>query len=179
MSARWRFIYAAYPGPRPGWVDAAVVRQIIRIRPALSPLNRASISVETPEGTMTGVDGDWVVRGGDGSLSLVHALETPMTDTEAKFIEWLERFNHSMEQFRELRPRAVSHLQLEKEVREAQRDLRVAIEVIAKGIYDQWANDTAQPKGWVPWVDWGNSLKQDEARGAARKLIEDTRRTTL
>lgn len=42
------------------------------------------------------------------------------------------------------------------------------IEEVAKTIYNQWENC----EGWVPWVEGGNSIKQDDARDLARKSIE-------
>lgn len=42
------------------------------------------------------------------------------------------------------------------------------LESLAKTVYDSWQT---QP-GWVPWVDGGNSLKQDEARRIARRTFE-------
>ncbi|MFJ3121088.1 Arc family DNA-binding protein [Pseudomonas protegens] len=41
------------------------------------------------------------------------------------------------------------------------------VEAIAKEIYESWAG---QPD-FTPWVDGGNSLKQDEARSAARAQL--------
>lgn len=98
--------------------------------------------------------------------------------TEAEFLKWLDNFNRCLDDFQHLRPRAASHLQLEHEVREANRDLKAAIEVIAEGIYYEWKGDPLMGPEWVPWVRRGNSLKQDEARGQARKLIADARAVT-
>lgn len=39
------------------------------------------------------------------------------------------------------------------------------LEAKAKAIYETWKDQD----GWVPWVAYGNSTKQDEARAAARK----------
>ncbi len=41
------------------------------------------------------------------------------------------------------------------------------VEPVARVIYDQWKNMT----GWVPWVDGGNSHKQDDARRLARDAL--------
>lgn len=41
------------------------------------------------------------------------------------------------------------------------------VETMARSIYENWSD---QP-GYVPWVDRGNSLKQDEARSLARSAI--------
>lgn len=49
-----------------------------------------------------------------------------------------------------------------------ERDEQAAVEEIAKLIYENWAG---QPD-YVPWVDSGNSLKQDEARRQARAALE-------
>jgi hypothetical protein len=42
------------------------------------------------------------------------------------------------------------------------------IEQLAKLIYMQWIHSN----GFVPWVDGGNSFKQDEARKIAKEFIE-------
>lgn len=42
-----------------------------------------------------------------------------------------------------------------------------AVEEGAQALYDTWSWQT----GWVPWVPSGNSLKQDEARRAARTVL--------
>ena len=39
------------------------------------------------------------------------------------------------------------------------------LEAKAKAIYETWKDQD----GWVPWVAYGNSTKQDEARAAAQK----------
>lgn len=49
-----------------------------------------------------------------------------------------------------------------------ERDEQAAVEEIAKLIYENWAG---QPD-YVPWVDSGNSLKQDDARRQARAALE-------
>jgi hypothetical protein len=41
------------------------------------------------------------------------------------------------------------------------------VEAVAKAIYYEWRRDT----GYVPWVDGGNSDKQDDARKIARAVI--------
>lgn len=48
--------------------------------------------------------------------------------------------------------------------------LRRATEVLAKTIYEGWR----AREGWVPWVERGNSLKQDEARREARALLSQS-----
>ena len=40
-------------------------------------------------------------------------------------------------------------------------------EAVAKAIYWEWRRDA----GYVPWVDGGNSLKQDDARKIARAVV--------
>jgi hypothetical protein len=42
------------------------------------------------------------------------------------------------------------------------------MEQLAKLIYMQWIHSN----GFVPWVDGGNSFKQDEARKIAKEFIE-------
>jgi len=42
-----------------------------------------------------------------------------------------------------------------------------AVEAVARVIYEQWNH----VKGWVPWVDGGNSHKQDDARSLARAAL--------
>ena len=41
------------------------------------------------------------------------------------------------------------------------------VEAVAKAIYYEWRRDT----GYVPWVDGGNSNKQDDARKIARGVV--------
>ena len=41
------------------------------------------------------------------------------------------------------------------------------VEAVAKAIYREWRRDA----GYVPWVDGGNSLKQDDARKIARAVV--------
>jgi len=41
------------------------------------------------------------------------------------------------------------------------------VEAVAKAIYWEWRRDA----GYVPWVDGGNSLKQDDARKIARAVV--------
>ncbi len=68
-------------------------------------------------------------------------------------------------------------------IREAARILRAAasvdvaglMELAAKAIYDQWADQL----GWVEWVPGGNSLNQDEARSIARAALESALRMAL
>lgn len=43
------------------------------------------------------------------------------------------------------------------------------IESVAKVIYEQWKNE----KGYVPWVERGNSHRQDAARTLARQALGD------
>lgn len=49
------------------------------------------------------------------------------------------------------------------------READLMIEHMAKGIYDTWKHH----KNWVPWVNNGNSIKQDEARKCARRAYEE------
>ncbi len=48
------------------------------------------------------------------------------------------------------------------------RPIPAGIESLAQQIYQSWES---QP-GFVPWVDGGNSLKQDEARQIASRTFE-------
>ena len=41
------------------------------------------------------------------------------------------------------------------------------LEEAAKLVYDSWTGSL----GWCPWVPNGNSLKQDEARGVAARIL--------
>lgn len=72
----------------------------------------------------------------------------------------------------------------EERTRNAERDLKGAIEVIARDIvWRRWIEQETigQPrlKQSIPnWVEWGNSLKQDEARAEADKLIQLARRAS-
>lgn len=43
-----------------------------------------------------------------------------------------------------------------------------AIEVKAREIYESWSGE----EGYTPWVPGGNSLKQDDARRAARAALK-------
>lgn len=45
----------------------------------------------------------------------------------------------------------------------------LAVEALARDIYDEWK---AEP-GFVPWVEGGNSHRQDEARMLARAALDD------
>ena len=45
---------------------------------------------------------------------------------------------------------------------------RAELEAAAKKVYEQWAG---QP-GYLPWVDYGNSIMQDKARSAATKAAK-------
>lgn len=49
-----------------------------------------------------------------------------------------------------------------EDARRAQLDAE--LEPVARAIYDGWKDQ----QGWVPWVEGGNSTKQDEARRLAR-----------
>lgn len=42
------------------------------------------------------------------------------------------------------------------------------VELLSRAIYEQWA----PLPDYVPWVDRGNSLKQDKARELARKAMQ-------
>lgn len=44
---------------------------------------------------------------------------------------------------------------------------RAAVEAAARDIHEAWKG----VEGWVPWVDGGNSIKQDEARRLARSNL--------
>lgn len=73
--------------------------------------------------------------------------------------------------------------QIYDDLSEAARILRAAasvdvaglMELAAKAIYDQWADQL----GWVEWVPGGNSLNQDEARSIARAALESALRMAL
>lgn len=54
-------------------------------------------------------------------------------------------------------------------------DVAGLMELAAKAIYDQWADQL----GWVEWVPGGNSLNQDEARSIARAALESALRMAL
>lgn len=41
------------------------------------------------------------------------------------------------------------------------------LEEAARLVYESWG----EVPGWVPWVPNGNSLKQDEARGVAARIL--------
>lgn len=41
------------------------------------------------------------------------------------------------------------------------------LEEAAKLVYDSWNGNP----GWLPWVPNGNSVKQDEARGVAARIL--------
>lgn len=41
------------------------------------------------------------------------------------------------------------------------------LEDAAKLVYDSWKDH----QGWVPWENYGNSLKQDDARGIAARIL--------
>ena len=43
---------------------------------------------------------------------------------------------------------------------------REKFEAVAKIVYDQWVDK----EGWKPWVDEGNSFKQDNARKVASQI---------
>lgn len=50
-------------------------------------------------------------------------------------------------------------------------DYRYANDAAAKAIYDSWSDQD----GWVPWVNFGNSNRQEDARRAAALAKEQGR----
>lgn len=66
----------------------------------------------------------------------------------------------------------IAELQVSVETLTRERD--EALEALARQIYDAWKTIP----GWVPWVERGNSQKQEFARQKARELLQPSRPST-
>lgn len=96
-------------------------------------------------GDVHGLDGEWRGECTECEAAKLHTLEKERDEARTAHQQELERHRKTFTQ-----------------LEQAKRELE---EAAAKRIYEAWAD---QP-GYVPWVAWGNSLKQDEARRIARK----------